>query len=160
MKNFEKFEEKVKQIVYSNKPIAVVNNKPCVCEGECTGCKFDKNKGDMRGCIPKAFEWLYEEYKESNKKHKKETIKISRLDYELLKFLQKQGAKWISRDKKGSLNVSENKPKRDYGTWMADGEFEYCTGYFKGLLSFVESYFIAPVPIQNVLDNCEMVDNE
>ena len=50
------------------------------CEGKCTGCKFDKSKGDMRGCIVKAFEWLYEEYKEP--------IKLSRLEFELLKCLK------------------------------------------------------------------------
>lgn len=80
MKNFEKYEKEIKEIVNQNKPIAVVNNKPCVCEGKCTGCKFDKSKGDMRGCIVKAFEWLYEEYKEP--------IKLSRLEFELLKCLK------------------------------------------------------------------------
>lgn len=34
----------------------------------------------MRGCIVKAFEWLYEEYKEP--------IKLSRLEFELLKCLK------------------------------------------------------------------------
>ena len=72
MKNFEKYEKEIKEIVNQNKLIAVVNNKPCVCECKCTGCKFDKSKGDMRGCIVKAFEWLYEEYKEP--------IKLSRLE--------------------------------------------------------------------------------
>ena len=154
MKNFEKWEKEIKEIVNSNKPIAVVNNKPCVCDPQCSQCRFNKNNGDMRGCIVKGFEWLYEEYKES-----KEYIKLTRLDYELLKFLQKQGARYISRDKKGALNVTKNKPERDNGTWIAAGEFEYCTGYFKGLLSFVKSEYIAPVPIQNILDNCEVVEN-
>ena len=154
MKNFEKREKEIKEIVNSNKPIAVVNNKPCVCDPQCSQCRFNKNNGDMRGCIVKGFEWLYEEYKES-----KEYIKLTRLDYELLKFLQKQGARYICRDENGTLNVTENKPERDNGTWIATGEFEYCTGYFKGLLSFVKSEYIAPISIQNILNNCEVIEN-
>ena len=59
MKNFEKWEKEVKQIVIQNKPIAVVNNKPYVCDPQCSQCRFNKNNGDMRGCIVKGFEWLY-----------------------------------------------------------------------------------------------------
>ena len=83
MKNFEKWEKEVKQIVIQNKPIAVVNNKPYVCDPQCSQCRFNKNNGDMRGCIVKGFEWLYEEYKES--------IKLSRLEYELLKYYIEHG---------------------------------------------------------------------
>lgn len=88
-----------------NKLIAVVNNKPCVCEGKCIGCKFDKSKGDMRGCIVKAFEWLYEEYKEP--------IKLSRLEFELLKCLKGEKLEYLARDKcKVYVHAYGTKPQK------------------------------------------------
>ena len=161
MINAMKYKEEISNVGYDfgilEKNNKIVGCGSCADEMKCQKCKFGYDE-QGRSCDITRTEWLCQEYKESNKKHKK-YIKLTRLDYELLKFLQKQGARYISRDKKGSLNVSENKPKRDYGTWLADGEYEYCTRYFKGLLSFVESCFIVPVSIQNVLDNCEVVEN-
>lgn len=136
MKNFEKWEKEVKQIVIQNKPIAVVNNKPCVCDPQCSQCRFNKNNGDMRGCIVKGFEWLYEEYKEP--------IKLSQLEFELLKYFSKK-YDYICKEE---IVYFENKSNKewvnleDWGedlfAWLNKGEF----------------------PIQNILDNCEVVDNE
>lgn len=44
MKNFEKYEKEIKEIVNQNKPIAVVNNKPCVCEGKVLDANLIKVK--------------------------------------------------------------------------------------------------------------------
>lgn len=136
MKNFEKWEKEVKQIVIQNKPIAVVNNKPCVCDPQCSQCRFNKNNGDMRGCIVKGFEWLYEEYKEP--------IKLSQLEFELLKYFSKK-YDYICKEE---IVYFENKSNKewvnleDWGedlfAWLNKGEF----------------------PIQNILDNCEVVENE
>ncbi len=131
MKNFEKWEKEVKQIVIQNKPIAVVNNKPCVCNPQCSQCRFNKNNGDMRGCIVKGFEWLYEEYKEP--------IKLSRLEFELLKYFSKK-YDYICKEE---IVYFENKSNKewvnleDLFAWLNKGEF----------------------PIQNILDNCEVVED-
>ncbi len=135
MKNFEKWEKEVKQIVIQNKPIAVVNNKPCVCDPQCSQCRFNKNNGDMRGCIVKGFEWLYEEYKEP--------IKLSRLEFELLKYFSKK-YDYIC---KGEIVYFENKSNKewvnleDWGeglfVWLNKGEF----------------------PIQDILNNCEVAED-
>ena len=135
MKNFEKWEKEVMQIVIQNKPIAVVNNKPCVCDPQCSQCRFNKNNGDMRGCIVKGFEWLYEEYKEP--------IKLSQLEFELLKYFSKK-YDYICKEE---IVYFENKSNKewvnleDWGedlfAWLNKGEF----------------------PIQNILDNCEVVEN-
>lgn len=157
MKNFEKWEKEIKEIVNSNKPIAVVNNKPCVCDPQCSQCRFNKNNGDMRGCIVKGFEWLYEEYKES-----KEYIKLTRLDYELLKFIQKQGAKYICRDEGGLLNLFENEPYiiNEGSSWYAKGQCEYFDNFTNQLFQFVkwesQKYYV----IEDVLNNCEVVDDD
>lgn len=104
MKNFEKFEKEVKQIVSKNKPISVVNNKPCVCNPQCSQCRFNKNNGDMRGCIVKAFEWLYEEYKEP--------IKLTRLELEILKYYFKYGYRYIVRNGNSDLLVFVDRPEK------------------------------------------------
>lgn len=135
MKNFEKFEEKVKQIVHSNKPIAVVNNKPCVCEGKCTECKFDKNKGDMRGCILKTFEWLYEEYKEP--------IKLTRLEYELLKYFSKS-FRYADKDE---VVVFYNN----------DDDFLNLEEWGEDLFAFL--FRGGELEIQDILNNCEVIED-
>lgn len=153
MKNFEKWEKEIKEIVNSNKPIAVVNNKPCVCNPQCSKCRFNKSNGDMRGCVVKGFEWLYEEYKEP--------IKMTRLDYELLKFVQKQGAKYICRDKSGLLNIFNKCPciGVDKKTWVSGGNCSYFSYFTNKLFPFVtwesQKYYV----IEDVLNNCEVTDN-
>ena len=136
MKNFEKWEKEVKQIVIQNKPIAVVNNKPCVCDPQCSQCRFNKNNGDMRGCIVKGFEWLYEEYKEP--------IKLSRLEFELLKYFSKK-YDYICKEE---IVYFENKSNKEWVNLEDWGE-DLFAWLNKGV-----------IPIQNILDNCEVVEDE
>lgn len=159
MKSFEKYEKEIKEIVNQNKPIAVVNNKPCVCEGKCTGCKFDKSKGDMRGCIVKAFEWLYEEYKEP--------IKLTRLELEILKYYFKYGYRYIVRNGNSDLLVFVNCPEKGLNYWSVknigdkwdkirmDEFFHFRDTFF----DFARSYDDEPYKIKNILDNCEVVED-
>lgn len=136
MKNFEKWEKEVKQIVIQNKPIAVVNNKPCVCDPQCSQCRFNKNNGDMRGCIVKGFEWLYEEYKEP--------IKLSRLEFELLKYFSKK-YDYICKEEIVYFENKSNKEWVNLEDWGEDLFACLNKGEF---------------PIQNILDNCEVVDDD
>lgn len=152
MKNFEKYEKEIKEIVNQNKPIAVVNNKPCICEGKCTGCKFDKSKGDMRGCIVKAFEWLYQEYKEH--------IKLSRLEFELLKHFKNQGVYYFAKDKDDTcVAFYMNKPNRGSEMWIPSTGNWYTMFAFKNCFQFVKwedkKYYV----IEDVLNNCEVVED-
>lgn len=153
MKNFEKYEKEIKEIVNQNKLIAVVNNKPCVCEGKCIGCKFDKSKGDMRGCIVKAFEWLYEEYKEP--------IKLSRLEFELLKCLKGEKLEYLARDKcKVYVHAYGTKPQKGNLGWFTETRVCCCMSLFSNCFKFIKWEDEEPYKIQDILDNCEVVDNE
>ena len=152
MKNFEKYEKEIKEIVNQNKPIAVVNNKPCVCEGKCTGCKFDKSKGDMRGCIVKAFEWLYEEYKEP--------IKLSRLEFELLKCLKGEKLEYLARDKcKVYVHAYGTKPQKGNLGWFTEIRDCCCMSLFGNCFKFIKWEDEEPYKIQDILDNCEVVED-
>ena len=135
MKNFEKWEKEVKQIVIQNKPIAVVNNKPCVCDPQCSQCRFNENNGDMRGCIVKGFEWLYEEYKEP--------IKLSRLEFELLKYFSKK-YDYICKEEIVYFENKSNKEWVNLEDWGEDLFVRLNKGEF---------------PIQNILNNCEVIED-
>lgn len=90
-----------------------------------------------------------------------ETIKITRLDYEMLKFIQKQGAKYICRDKNGLINLYEKEPciMSDDCTWVAGGQCSYFGKFTKQLFQFVKwedkKYYV----IEYVLNNCEVVED-
>lgn len=136
MKNFEKWEKEVKQIVIQNKPIAVVNNKPCVCDPQCSQCRFYKNNGDMRGCIVKGFEWLYEEYKEP--------IKLSQLEFELLKYFS-ESFRYVGKDEIVSF-------------YNNDDDFLNLEEWGENLFAFLSSG--EELEIQDILNNCEVIENE
>lgn len=90
-----------------------------------------------------------------------ETFKMTRLDYEMLEFVQKQGAKYICRDKKGLLNLFENEPYiiSEGDSWYAKGKCEYFDNFTQQLFQFVKwedkKYYV----IENVLNNCEVVED-
>lgn len=91
-----------------------------------------------------------------------ETIKMTNLDYEMLKFVQKQGAKYICRDKSGILNLFDKSPRisRDDGElWLSTGNSEYLCNFTKQLFQFVKwedkKYYV----IEDVLENYEIVED-
>lgn len=87
------------------------------------------------------------------------SIKLTRVDYEVLKFLQKQGVRYICRDKNDCLNLCENIPERDLHVWITRGEYEYCTDWFKELFKFVKWEDKGPYKVQDILNNCEVFEN-
>ena len=118
------------------------------------------SKMDIRQCMFKGndFTWRYE----LDKLEPLETIKITQLDYDMLKFLQKQGAKYICRDKSGLLNLYEKEPciMRDNCTWWAEGRYSYLSIFTNQLFQFVKwedkKYYV----IEDVLNNCEVVEDD
>lgn len=91
-----------------------------------------------------------------------ETIKITQLDYDMLKFVKKQGAKYICRDKIGFLNLCEKEPyiMNDGETWYAGGPCGYLGKFISQLFQFIKwedkKYYV----IEDVLKNCEVVEDE
>ena len=118
------------------------------------------SKVNIRQCMVKGnyFTWRYE----LDELEPLETIKVTNLDYEMLKFVQKQGAKYICRDKKGLLNLFENEPYiiSEGDSWYAKGKCEYFDNFTQQLFQFVKwedkKYYV----IKDVLNNCEVVDDD
>lgn len=118
------------------------------------------SKANIIQCMASGndFAWRYE----LDELEPLETIKMTNLDYEMLKFVQKQGAKYICRDKSGGLNLFENEPYiiNECFSWYAKGQWDF-SGYFtKQLFQFVKwedkKYYV----IKDVLNNCEVVEDE
>lgn len=90
-----------------------------------------------------------------------ETIKMTKLDYEMLKFVQKQGARYICRDKGGFLNLYEKEPimSDDENSWWSDGRCSYLREFTEQLFQFVKwkdkKYYV----IEDVLENYEIVED-
>lgn len=118
------------------------------------------SKANIRQCMASGndFAWRYE----LDELESLEQIKLTRLDYEMLKFLQKQGVKYICRDKGELINLYEKEPHimDDDRTWWADGETCYLGKFLQQLFQFVtwesQKYYI----IEDVLENCEVVEDE
>lgn len=91
-----------------------------------------------------------------------ETFKMTRLDYEMLKFVQKQGAKYICRDESGLLNLYDSVPRisGDNHTWTSIGHSDYLSNFTNKLFQFVkwesQKYYV----IKDVLNNCEVIDDD
>lgn len=130
------------------------------CAGDiCSDNMNIMSKMDIKDCMEYGSDstWNYE----LDRLEPLESIKVTSLDYEMLKFLKKQGAKYICRDKNGLLNLYENEPHimNDSRTWMASGGYGYLANFASQLFQFVtwksQKYYV----IEDVLENCEIVED-
>lgn len=117
------------------------------------------SKANIRQCMSRGndFAWRYK----LDELEPLEPIKITQLDYEMLKFVKKQGAKYICRDESGLINLYEEEPRimENEPTWWAGGEYSYLSAFTKQLFQFVtwesQKYYV----IKDVLENCEIVED-
>lgn len=99
MKNFEKYEKEIKEIIEEGRDIAVnAEGKPCVCESDCDKCKLEVKRSCANGLLC----WLYEEYKESPV-----------LNVDERRFCKALKHGWIARGRSGNIaHVYKDKPVR------------------------------------------------
>lgn len=163
----KKFKLKVPKYSFDHEGM-IIQGKLSSCEREVEVYAIDlcydnmdiMSKMDIRQCMFKGndFTWRYE----LDKLEPLETIKITQLDYDMLKFIQKQGAKYICRDKGGLINLYEKEPRimSDNCTWWAGGRYDYLSVFTKQLFQFVtwesQKYYV----IEDVLNNCEVVEDD
>lgn len=119
------------------------------CLGVCDDCFFHE-AGDH--CSNIKVKWLLSEYKEP--------IKLSRLEHELLKFINNEGYKYIARDNCGGVlfRYPKKPTKNIYGEWGKGG---ICSDLrmFNDLFQFVKWEDSEPTSIEYVLNNCEVVND-
>lgn len=108
MKNFEKWEKEILEIVGNNQIVALHYGKPVPCTGNmrCSCCGFSRqNTG--RGCGATRIEWLYSECAEEPKLTKKEKTFVGLMGRNL----------YLARDAFGYLFLYEHKPRKEKFHW-------------------------------------------
>lgn len=147
MKNFEKYEKELLEIAKTNNypSVSKKDNKPHKCaDMSCNDCLLDSN---TYGCRNMLIQWLYEEHRE--------LIKLSHLEYELLKYYIKHGYRYIARDSDKVLFAYDTKPGESSYQWEATGRIKRIN--FDDLFSFIKWEDEKPYKIQDILDNCVVV---
>ena len=116
----------------------------------CSECGMTKEGSN---CSLARIKWLLSEYKEP--------IKLSRLEYEILKYLQKKKNAYISRSKNGELVVHRIKPISKENAYWKGMDISYCLKTFEDdLFHFVKWEDEEPTLIKEVLNNCEVVEDD
>lgn len=149
MKNFEAYEDKIKELNYD---FAVKNGEVIKCYGSCNSCDFRPNNSG--NCKYNKIKWLYEKYK----------IKIPLATKVILENLNEK-YKWIAKDANGKVWAYENRPKKeiDINKW-SNVDSGYMCGFAKvfkeGVFDFLSWGDEKPTNIEELLKDCEMIENE
>ena len=100
-------------------------------------------------CLRLSLLELLEEYKKP--------VKLSKFEYEYLKAAKENEYNFIARDKNNNLYLYSNKPWKDEIYWYYEDRI---TLVFVGLFKFVKWEDEKPWNIDNILANCEVIENE
>lgn len=157
MLNAEKFKDELLEILSENRYIEVdkSNRKIRKCTGNnCPKCMFGitaLGKG-RDSCSIAAMLWLLSEYREP--------IKLSKLEYDILKYLSDNTRHmYIARNKDGNLFLYDTEPvKNKVNDWWSGRNIHGMLAFNK-LFQFVKWEDEKPTSIQEVLNNCEVVED-
>lgn len=161
MLNAEKYRSQILEFIDKEKTIYFsfkndnANMLNRCCESNCNYCALCPGDSPNDTCAIARIKWLLSEYKEP--------IKLTRLEFEILKWLDKGGYKFIVRSNWDNLLAYDSKPEKKFSSWGSKNEsknlFENLFG-FKELFQFVQWKDEEPTSIQDVLKNCEVVDDD
>ena len=108
-----------------------------------------KNTTSCRQCLKLSLMDLLEEYKE--------TVKLTKFEYEYLKFAKENEYNFIASDKDDRLFLYETKPWRGELVWKyTDSGIRIFTKMF----DFVRWQDEEPYNIDEILSNCEVMQDE
>lgn len=123
------------------------------CDGlNCEDCIFDEEEDC--GCSFSRMKWMLSEYKEP--------IKVNKLEYDILKhILNHTEYRYIVRSF-NNVYVYTHEPINDLvgGIWcVGEGTYEKVSP-LKDLFQFVKDGEYDPMLIKDILNNCEVVDDD
>lgn len=130
------------------------SNRVVKCEyEECASCVFSNvNNDDGRlSCTARKIRWLLSECKDP--------AKLTRLEYEILKWLIDKGYKYIARESNCKLIVCYKKPSKGRYCWEEINGLCLLSG-FEELLQFIKWSDEEPIFMQDILDSCEVIEND
>lgn len=155
MLNAEKFKKEILNIVNDDFYIAVNKNDPngvSKCGSfPCTDCMFSKEENGKPRCTKNRINWLLSEYKEP--------VKLTRLEYEVLKHYYNDSYKYIARDENGDLFLYIAKPSKGSNIWRSISDHHNLYD-FRKKFQFVKWEDEKPTSIQEVLNNCEVIEDD
>ena len=100
-------------------------------------------------CLKVSFIDLLEEYKKP--------VKLTKFEYEYLKFAKENEYNFIARDKINVLYGFEKRPKKRDLMWGSGGD---CVRMFESIFKFVQWENEEPYSINSILSNCEVIEDE
>lgn len=154
MLNAEKFKDEILAKVDKTERFAIETNNQNVLRNcidlECSECLFNEGTGL---CYFERMKWLLSEYKEP--------IKLSKLEYDILKYLSDNTIHmYIVRDGNGNIFLYDEEPQKSKSVFWWTGRGMCHMNMFNKLFQFVQWEDEEPTSIKEVLENCEVVDGE
>lgn len=150
MINAEKFKEEILAVKNKGDDFTLDKDNQIICCQDlgCENCVFNNDVG----CSYSRMDWLLSEYKESTK--------VTRLEYELLKYWDGKRYKYIARDRDGALYIYRDKPSKNEDVWGTLYGHARLMKYFDDLFWFVKWEDKEPIEIKEVLENCKAFDDD
>lgn len=149
MINAEKFKKEILAMIDKNDRFAIDNKnvlRKCV-DLKCSECLFGEGL-----CYFERMKWLLSEYKEP--------IKLTRLEYDILKYLSDNTKHmYIVRDGNGNIFLYDVEPEKSKSAPWWTGCDMCHMNMFNKLFQFVQWEDSTPTPIKEVLENCEVVED-
>lgn len=152
MLNAEKYRDEILAVTNKHEYFALKADNPTVitrCNNleQCRGCLFDNGT-----CSSEKMKWLLSEYKEP--------VKLTRFEYDVLKhLLEKTQYRFIVREKSDNIYIYKRKPKKGIGAWDSSTGI-LNLNVFINLFPFIKWEDSAPTAIEDVLNNCEVVESD
>lgn len=89
------------------------------------------------------------------------TILLTRLEYELFKYFNDKGYKYIARDKLGEVFIYENEPIKSGDDWsvLLNGGGFTTIVFLNELFKFIKWSDLTATSIKDILANCEVVND-
>lgn len=153
MINGEKYKDRILEVASNHKVFGLdtKTNKIDNCSSiNCQDCLF-YTFGTISEHDVNRIKWLLSEYKEP--------IKLTRLEYELLKFWNSKKYNYIARDSNGMVYVYHEKPSKKAEVWGSIYKHHVVEEFDKSF-QFVQWEDSEPTAIEDVLGNCEVIDDD
>lgn len=151
MLNAEKYREEILENSNVVSDFSMSKDKHTIkkCLGVCKDCFFHE-AGDH--CSNIKVKWLLSKYKEP--------VKLTELEHGILEYLlEKRQYRFVVRERNGIIYAYKSKPKKEADSWESlslNNEL----GLFNNLFQFVKWEDSTPTSIQEVLDNCEVINDD
>ena len=156
MLNAEKYKKEILEFIDKEKTMYFsfkndnANMLNRCCESNCNYCVLCPGDSPNDTCAIARIKWLLSEYKEP--------IKLTRLEFEMLKWLDKGDYKFIVRNPGGNLMIYYDTPEKDVSFWFYDSGCKILSG-FNELFKFVQWEDEEPTEIKYILESCEVKED-